>query len=357
MLLPVFILLLAIALAVLLFGDSPAVRHTAIHRLHHILSNAIDTGLSILASHDGIYSAIRWAVPVFYVAVVVFCVGWYFAAVDPLVAASIRLSPFHQLLVLVILLSVVLSFLLVTFMNPGYVTLGNVATAVRQFPDNHIIFFGRQCTTCRLPRPARAKHCSVCDRCVLLFDHHCLWVNNCIGYRNYPWFILFLVLNVTMMWYGAYLCQSALLLQKRPFGWWKLVTNTTQANRIAGTLFLVAVLMLVVTAIFALLHVRYLYLGVTTNEADKWGEIEYLVQRGLLYYVRDMNVYVEKALTRNESGDYRRVYLNLADDLVQFDEADEENHEFVRVELVERDLVNIYDQGFWENIRERIFLR
>ncbi|CAN0051840.1 unnamed protein product, partial [Hapterophycus canaliculatus] len=49
----------------------------------------------------------------------------------------------------------------------------------------------RLCQTCLVQKPMRSKHCSECGLCVGRMDHHCVWLNNCVGCGNSRRFVAF----------------------------------------------------------------------------------------------------------------------------------------------------------------------
>lgn len=44
----------------------------------------------------------------------------------------------------------------------------------------------------------------MCGYCVPTFDHHCIWLNQCVGENNYKYFLLFLMTNFVFFFYAAY---------------------------------------------------------------------------------------------------------------------------------------------------------
>ena len=45
------------------------------------------------------------------------------------------------------------------------------------------------------------KHCSSCNKCIEVFDHHCIWLNNCIGKKNYFHFLILIAIVLTFSIY------------------------------------------------------------------------------------------------------------------------------------------------------------
>jgi len=46
----------------------------------------------------------------------------------------------------------------------------------------------KYCWVCQTEVHVHSMHCKYCDKCVSHFDHHCMWLNTCIGAENYGTF-------------------------------------------------------------------------------------------------------------------------------------------------------------------------
>lgn len=128
--------------------------------------------------------------------------GLYFLFIAPVVSIPLWMVAVH----FVHFLFICAQFAFACRIDPGFHP-SNISQSHNEYPSgaahtgtyretlvNGIRVRTKWCTTCEFYRPLRCSHCSECDRCVEQFDHHCPWLNNCVGRRNYPYFFRFLVL-------------------------------------------------------------------------------------------------------------------------------------------------------------------
>jgi len=110
----------------------------------------------------------------------------------------------------------------------------------------------RYCSYDEIVKPPRTHHCRICGTCVLMFDHHCPWIGQCVGARNRRFFFIFCLYNtIFCLWTAVTLIVG-------------VATNVFDGQFIA--IIVIAVLFMAFTASMTWTHGCLILMNVTTVE-------------------------------------------------------------------------------------------
>ncbi|ROW03647.1 hypothetical protein VPNG_07153 [Cytospora leucostoma] len=365
------------------FGRIPAFRHTPIAWLHRFIWNTLPGSLLALdrrVTSGRLSSSMQRfgnymmydrhpTVLLFFLSLLAGGEYLYLPSVWP------QLGPLQKVTGAIAIICPYAFLYLSAAADPGYITPANHQEQMAMYPYDHAIFHpGAHCRTCRLLKPARSKHCSVCKRCVARADHHCIFINSCVGQGNLHWFILLLLSTAVLCSYGTYLglsLLSAKMKSRHPdFSIWPpsakgydwspyFIVWTWGLQDDVGMGSVTILTLLISPLVWGLLlyNLYMIYAGTTTNESMKWSDWKLEIDDGYAFRRRmprdrHRDLRLEPAwtgwpaetgqiLVRTESGDPPR--------------SDSQNHpgvgEWERVRSL-RSVDNLYDLGFWDNLRE-----
>ena len=128
----------------------------------------------------------------------------------------------------------------------------------------HLEFINKKtiCQKCYVIKMPRTHHCSSCKRCVNRFDHHCVWIGNCVGLFNMKFFLQFLFYSSI----GSFFNFLVYFINYVYFG---PKTNLKEDNIYKGVCFSALILALAIGLLFV-----YQFCGVLDNVTTLEDNIE-----------------------------------------------------------------------------------
>lgn len=239
-------------------------------------------------------------------------------------------------------------------------------------------------------------------------DHHCVWVNNCLGRGNYKWFLALLLSTSILLAYGAYLAYVTLSPRvarhyakyerwyrykptpgSDPNSWLTYIETRGYGSLTHASIYLdvggfrasgVGLLALLTWPLpLGLLayHIYLIWAGMTTNESAKWADwrddmadgLVFLGQRREETMLMASSASLVKTLSKHPSEDEepRTTWpLESRHMLVRTRSGQPPASLPLRISVVAQpdsfervwDLAaveNVYDLGFVDNLREALF--
>lgn len=259
----------------------------------------------------------------------------------------------------------------------SFITKQNHKLEGRRYPYDHILYQeNRTCATCHFTKPARSKHCSICNACVSKSDHHCVWLMNCLGKGNYVYFVGLMGALGLMLSYGVFLAYLVLsqrleadhlhvsssatgrrswsngLIWSESMGVWR---STISRDFRVGAVGLLALFMAPLAWCLFGYHLYLIWAGMTTNETSKWGSWKDDISQGLVYKKQrsQMDRHSEANIRNGVQWPKHTEYRFRRQ---SYDSLQDENN---RNMLMKRgwtevrslaELENLYDLGFWANL-------
>ncbi|RAL51919.1 hypothetical protein DM860_010637 [Cuscuta australis] len=131
----------------------------------------------------------------------------------------------------------------------------------------------KYCKTCSIYRPPRASHCSICNNCVQRLDHHCEYLGQCIGLRNFRLFFFF-ISTTTILFIYISVCS-----------WINLHKRDVASIVLAGYCFIAAW----IVGFFTIYHCHMICTNETTHEnLSTFEEEDNPYNKGILQNIKEV---------------------------------------------------------------------
>ena len=112
-----------------------------------------------------------------------------------------------------LLILLIISFVIANRSDPGFLKASDNMTWLEMVQKK--IPINKYCPYCRVKKEEKVKHCHICCRCVATFDHHCNWIDNCVGDNNIFSFLFFVIMILINLIFSFYLGINSLMNTKQ----------------------------------------------------------------------------------------------------------------------------------------------